>query len=367
MAIPTIVEIFPADSDSGIPVGETFHVIFSRGIDLEVAKENVVLYGPDTDISSGPDSAQWIDPEAGTNPFFLRSPNFRGIVDCTYETVYVDSEYEEISPQPLISTPQDEIDGEYLCKLKITPVRPLAGDATYTLHIVGDPDATNRGICSRTVFDVTQDEGNQSTTGTVVVLGGYIVGDDTLNIEITTSGGIGTAKYRWWFTSAGIGEATTGKLTSRRFRQIEDRVQIRFDGTGFIDGDVYIVELEAPERLASSVSVSFTTNDGSYSVAPESPSTPATSTPPTSTVPGLTSDGGFYAVSSIPSTGDTNQPLSERTIVVTFSAAIDPDTVTDDVVTVKLYPVSGVYGDTYQPISLSKKLTVSGSTLTIEI
>ena len=170
MAVPILTLTYPADNDVGIPVGILIELDFDRGIDLLTAEQNVVLYGKDFDITSGPDSAMWIDRETGNNPLYLTSPGFKGIVPLAYELVYLDSLGAELSPQPAdIVDEADEQAKGYTAKLRLTPKAPLAPDVEYTLHVIGDTDGTGRGISTRTVFDVIPDVGNTGTTGSVLI------------------------------------------------------------------------------------------------------------------------------------------------------------------------------------------------------
>ena len=366
MAAPTVLVTYPADLDQGIPIGQSAYVIFDRGIDLEVAKKHVVLYGPDFDVTSGPDSAAWINSQ-GTNPFFLRSPSFKGVVDCVYSLVYLDSSNVVLSPQPVIVSEAAEVTAGYRSKLIITPKTPLAASAQYKLHVVGDPDVVGRGICSRTVFDTVAGVGNTSTTGTVKILGGHTGGNDTINIEITLAGNIGTAEYRWYYTSLGVGSAITERVTARRFRRLDNGAQIRFDGSGFALGDTWATNVESKQQLATSYTVTFTTNNGSYTAAPDSPSTPATCEPPLSVLPGSADGVDFTVVAMMPDIGAVNQPLNSHPFTITFSDEIDIATITQESVLVWVYPVSGIYQDTYDPIELLKSLEVDGNKLIIDI
>lgn len=365
MAAPTIQTTSPADNDVGIPIGETIEVIFDRGIDLTIAKNHVVLYGPDFDLTSGPDSAIWIDQDTGNNPFYLRSPGFKGLVDLVYQVVYIDVNGNEVSP--LITSEADEIAGPYRHKLKLIPKTPLAPDTTYVLYLIGDPDAQDRGISSRTIFDVEPDIGNTSTTGSVVVDGSYEGGvADTVVVEITTGGDIGTAKYKWYYNSGGPASAVTGRVTSRRFRRLQDGIQIRFTGSGFVAGDIYRFNVEPIERMTTSTKVTFTTNDGSFTTAPQSPSTPATAEPPVMSA-GSASTVHLEVLEMNPAHASYNNDPNLDTIEITFDATLDATTITDSTVKVWVLPVSGYYDDTFAPKELEKKLTVSGSKLTIEI
>ena len=101
MAAPTITSVYPADADTGLPIGIAIKIDFSSGIDLANAKKYVVLYGADYDRTSGPDSAVWLNHETGENPFFLSSPGFKGLVDANYELVYLNEDGDEIATPTL--------------------------------------------------------------------------------------------------------------------------------------------------------------------------------------------------------------------------------------------------------------------------
>lgn len=364
MAAPTLLETYPNDGDTNLPTGISLYLIFDRGIDLSQAKKNVVLYGTDTDVTSGPDSAQWVNDGLGTNPFFLRSPGFKGVVDCDYSTIYVDADYEDLGVDPLSSA--EELSEVYYHKLIITPRNPLAPDVSYKLQVIGDPSSQGTGISSRTVFALEGADTNVGTTGHVTAYGGYTGQDDTIWVEITTSGDIGEAEYKWWYESSSEASATLGKVTSRRYRKLEDGVQIKFEDTGFVSGDLYSCNVEESERLATSTTITFTTGDGSYTEAPDSPSTPATAEPPTSTLP-ADIDVVFDLVEVSPADGSSNLPLTTTTIELTFSTEIDPATVTQDSVRVQRYPVTGVYSGTNAPVELAKSLEVVDNVLTIRL
>lgn len=376
MAAPTSLQTFPADNDTGIPIGIQLHVIFDRGIDLGTAQDHVIMYGDDFDQTSGPDQALWIDQDTGRNPYFLRSPGFKGLVELTATVVYVDLDtgptYTEVDPGTITSEADElaALTAGVGHKLVLTPREQLAADTVYTLHVLGDPDTTGQGISSRTVFDVEPDGGNVSTTGFVSTNTSYTgTLADRVVIEITTGGDIGTAKYRWYYVSAGVGTAVEGVLTSRRFRRLTDGLQVNFSGSGFVAGDEYDFNVEPPERMAANFIVSFTTNDGTYTSPPSSPSTPATSTPPASVLPpapGASSAQLLEVIEMVPADGSYQNDKNLRQIVITFSDTLDAATVTDSTVDVFKYPVSGVYNGQPRIVELEKILTVAGDQLTIE-
>ena len=365
MAVPTITSIYPTDSSVGIPVSPTITITFDSDIDFSSCKGNVILYGRDFDYTSGPESTTWIDDDTGNNPYFLSSPGFSGTVPCDYELVYVDTTTgNEIDPQPDV---YDETTVTYYHQLKITPKEILAPNVEYTLYIIGDSESgTSDAIQSRTVYDVDASAAT-STDGSVVVYGGYTgSSDDTVNVEITTSGDIGTAKYKWWYTTEGVGAARTGKLCSSRYRRLEDGVQIKFSGSGFVSGDVYTFEVRQAEKFANSYSLSFTAGTGSIEEVPE---TASTSIIGSST--SLTSEATVMTVLDMdPDDGSTNQSLRDRRVTITFSNELDPDTVTDATITVTAYQVSGNFDTAYsggEPQELVKKLTVNGDQLIIDL
>lgn len=372
MAAPLLTATYPSDNDVGIPIGISLTFQFDRGLDLETAKNSVVMYGADSDLTSGPDQAIWIDRNTGNNPHFLSSPGFKGLVPLTYKLVYVDLDTDaEVDPGTITSEADEAAYGVAGVghKLIVTPENQLAADWTYTVFVLGE----TTGISSRTVFDVETGVGNVGTTGEMVNFGGYTRNQaDRVIVEITTGGDIGTAQYRWYYTSAGVGTAVTGRVTSRRYRRLLDGLQIRFTGSGFVAGDTYEFNVEPIERLAANTQLSFTTNDGSYLVPPDSPSTPAPCEPPDSVLPPV---GGDDSSSDTTMTVDESTPDSRaynidpktNTFIVTFSDDIDPATVTDETVTIWQLDARGEYSDTHPPIEMSKKLTVAGNTLTIEI
>lgn len=378
MAVPLSLQTYPANLDTGIPIGESIEIVFDRGIDLLTAQNHVVLYGDDFDQTSGPDQALWLDADTGNNPYFLRSPGFKGLVELSARLVYVDlatgPTYTEVDPGVITGEADELAYGTSGAghKLVLTPREPFAADTQYTLHVLGDPDTTGAGISSRTVFDVVADGGNSGTTGVVKTNYNYTgTVADTVVVEFTTGGDIGTAKYRWYYLSAGVGTAVAGVVTSRRFRRLLDGLQINFSGSGFVSGDIYRFNVEPAELMVANFQVVFTTNDGTYTTAPSSPSTPATSSPPASVLPPAPGAGSVVATLSVvemtPDNGSYYNSTNTRQIVVEFSDTLDPATVTDTSVTLFKYPVSGQYQLQAEVVELEKILTVSGSTLTIDI
>jgi hypothetical protein len=370
MTAPVLLQVYPTDGDAGIPVGASIDLVFDRGVDIETAKSAIVLYGADFDTTSGPDSALWLNSQTSENPYFLKSPGFNGLVPCNVTFEYVDTTAYVSSGVTVVTDEAAEVTGAIGMKVSLRPVSgTLAPDVQYVLYINGDPDSLGQGISSRTVFSTIADGANTGTTGVVATAGSYTGAvADTINYEITTAGDIGTAKYKWWYTSLGPGSAVYGKVTSRRPRLLDDGLQVRFSGSGFVLGDTYTTNVEPFERLATSTKITFTTNDGSYTAAPTSPATPASTSPPTSVLPvftGTTTSTSALTVASMnPSTGSYEIDPAARVIVLTFSADVDAATITDDNITLYAYPASGPYGSNQTRV-LAKSLDVSGNVVTI--
>ena len=185
--------------------------------------------------------------------------------------------------------------------------------------------------------------------------------DDTVNVKITEAGNIGTAKYKWWYSSELEAEAREGKVTSRRFRKLEDSLQIRFSGSAFILDDVYTISLNAQEFLDSSFSFSFTTSTTQIQEVPDTTST---------SVIGIATEivsGYLKVVKSSPEDGDSNLSFKKKQIIIEFDEELDSSTILDSTVTVLSYPISGIINSNEDEEELFKKLTVSGKKLIIDL
>ena len=372
MAAPTLVSNYPSDTDIDIPVGITIKLYFDVGLDLETVKNSIVLFGRDYDQTSGPDQALWIDADTGNNKYWLSSPGFKGTVPLNFELVYYDTTDPDKAELEVgvIDGQAAELAANAGHLVKITAQGgSLAPDTAYTLYVNGDTESNALvGVSARTVFDIEADPGNTGTTGSFSIFGTWTgSSDDTVNIKITTAGDIGTAKYKWWYDGLGEGSATVGRLTSRRFRNLEHGLQIRFTGSAFEEDDLYTFNVTASDRLAESSSIQFTTNDGSWSAAPSSPSTPAASSPPSSVLPSVSDSSTVLSIVEMtPEDGSYNNKNSTRVITIVFDDDLDPDTIGDSTVRLFAYPVSGHYDDTSSLRELRKELTVEDSTLTIK-
>jgi hypothetical protein len=364
MAAPKIINVFPSNESESVPVGAKIAITFDRSVDLNSVKNNVVIFGGESEIMTGPNDTVWRSQSNIGDPNFLRTSGFKGLVEYDIEGFYVNSETgERLEVGELTSlTAEEYLSAHY--KVELTPNKLLAELNNYKVYIVGEvEDNLKKGITKRTVYDVDYSNAN-SSTGLIYLYGGYESGrDDKLHIEITEAGNIGTCEYDFWFEKSGKGSKVAGNISSRRYRKIKRNLQIRFSGSSFEKGDIYTVELYKAEFLEDSYTTSFKT---SSSFIEEVPDTMATSPIGTKLLQtGI--QGGLELLNMSPEDGGTNLLFDEKTIVLTFGNNIDESTVTDDTVVVYTYPVSGTYGSTNEPRELRKKLTVEDNKIIIEM
>lgn len=362
MAELTIQNISPNDGQVAVPIGSTIEITLSEALDPKTVKDNVIVYGRDLDFISGPETAVYLRGD-GTNPDFLKSPGYKGVVKTTVDIEVVNSLGETVEDYIYTSRDQFISDG-YLQKIVLTPENNLAEENSFTVFIVGVNSSSKKGLAKRTVFDINTDLVT-SATGEMLNYGGYSgTAEDTVSVEITESGSIGAAKYKWWYSGTeNVSEARKGKVTSRRFRKLEDGIQIRFSGSGFIAGDIYTFKVSPAEYLQESYSFSFDTSSDQIVDVPETASTSVIGDPNFS----IASQGYLEVESITPADGATHQKFSSKRIVIEFDREIDPETVTDDTVSLFKYPVSGIINSNDEEVELFKKITVDGKKIIIEV
>lgn len=357
MASPQVTSIYPADEATGVPIGIDIFITFDSEVDETRARKNIMIFGPDFDTTSGPDSLVWVDPKIGYNPYFLSSPGFNGDLQYdiffellnTNNTVYSGLDYGSGSPN-------------YRTRIKITPKKPLAPETTYTVYVLGDDDDSDditRGITSRTVY--SPQLGNNTGDGNIVASGGYS-GDssDQIVIEITEAGDIRTAEYQWYFAS-NPSLVYTG-ITSRKYRSLLDTgVDIRFTGENLQVGDTFTINVVPPEYMSASYKYTFTTGTGSIVSIPTSTSTSVIGDLTYSS----TSSDTFEVLSTSPENKELKVSPNVRVIKIEFNNSIDPTTINDKTVKVVAHPATG-YDPTVADVGrINKFLLVSGRTLYI--
>jgi len=367
MSAPKIISVFPSNESTSVPVGAKICITFDKSVDLESVRNNVVVYGEESEIMTGPNDTIWLNQSDIGESDFLKTAGFKGIVEYSIEGVYVNPDTgEELETSEITSFEAEEYLSAYY-KVCLIPKKLLSEKNNYKVFAIGEvEDNLKKGITKRTLYDPDYSLVN-SSTGFVHVYGGYDSNtDDKLFIEITKAGNIGTCEYSCWFEKSGKTSSDEGKVSSRRFRKIKKNLQVRFSGSSFEKGDVYSIEVYKPEFMEDSYQFSFKTSSDFIEEVPET-----MSTSPIGTKIVLTSEeGGLSLLEMSPDDGSTNMLFQDKTITLTFDNDVDESTVDDETVIVYTYPVSGFYsgGNSQQePKQLRKKLTVEDNKIIIEL
>ena len=388
---------YPTNNESQFPIGQEIVLVFNKPLDFKAAKDSVVLYGPDYDVTSGPDNGLWLNRSDGTNPFFLNSPNFKGFVECDFETFLVNNlqELKVLDSQKLISKPEDDL----YSVLVVTPKTPLKTNTNYNLFICGvnldnvdnvpsELAAYTQSNCisERTVFDPYFFENLQKVESEKVRSAGSFEpssneAEAKLNIKIVTAGNGSSAKYVWWFDDEEEPNNPAHSLWDSRLSRCVQRwritsrgVLVKFELAEYEVGERFKIDCHKEELLEHSFAIGFNTGTDSIFEYPE-----YTSTSPIAPdgllipdLPGIAPEEKLEVVSISPTDGEINVRLDLNKIFIKFNKEIDPATVTQDSITIESQSVSGVFdgpGGTRsnRPQKVFKIISVSGDTITLEI
>jgi hypothetical protein len=204
-------------------------------------------------------------------------------------------------------------------------------------------------------------------TGDATFSGSYTgsVASDTFNIEITTGGAPGTAKYKFWKTSAPATSLIENILTTTQPYLLVDGVSVKFANTGTLNvADKWTVVVKTPTLYSGNMYWSFTTGSGSILSVPTSVSTSVIGTDPTLTL--LATE--FKVTKTNPPNAAFNQPTSTSIVTITFSKAINQAAFNNDMVRVFREPVGGeVTGSSPGFQELGKSIVISGNTMTVQL
>lgn len=354
MSAPTIESIFPSNGSTGVPIGSEILITFDSEIDEFRAQRNIMIFGPDFDQTSGPDSLQWINPVTGYNPYFLQSPGFNGDVKGKFYFDLLDNQNAVISGFDYASGAP-----VYKTRVKFIPKTPLAPLTTYTVYVIGNPDNSDpeRGIASRTVYSTSL--GSNIGGGNCVFSGGYKgTINDTINIRITVAGNIRTAEYEWYLSSES--SITYNMITSTKYRALNDLgVDVRFTGSDFRVGDTFSVNVYPPTFMTTSYQYTFTTGTGNIVEVPDNTSTSVLGDPVTV----LT--GEFEIVSHTPEHKEIKVDNNLRIIKITFTNDIDASTINDKTIKIVAHPATGYDANVTDVGKLRKFLLVHNNILYI--
>lgn len=361
--ITTVVDlIHPASDEVSVITADTIWILFDREMDeISINTGTFFLQGPDSNALSGPDLHLYNEnlSDVSNDADFLNSPGFTGIVPGTIT-------FQKINNLSLASYTGFDYSGEgtlWRTKAVFTPTDSLAPNIEYTVYLAGDEDTSadpETGIRERTVFDTQK--GTNTGDGEASFSGGYIglVTSDTFNIEFTTAGTRGVARFKWWKTSD-PDILYSNIITDDGAIPLEDGVEITFDNGTYEVGDSWSVNVKKGNIFYGNLIWSFTTGSGSIQTVPASTATSIIGTAASSPIT------DSFEVSTVdPVHRATNQPLTANEIVFTFNNDIDTTTVTSARVTVIGEPVNG--DETLLATrTLAKDITVDGKTLTIRI
>ena len=336
---------YPQNNEDEFPVGQEILLVFSEAVDIKKIKESFVLYGQDFDRTSGPDNSLWLNTQSGENPFFLRSPGFKGFVDYEVKQYLVDSHKTLV-----VSTEQNQLqrDENQIVVVVITPKTVLKEDSKYQTFLVGSnvdnltslPDGVrnlskNRALRGRTIFDPYYTDGN----GTEVLekerlrsYGSFEPKNDEnnaiVNIKIIEAGAGSTAKYKWWFSDELEPQPANPVYKDRvsrcvqRWRKLDRGVLIKFSAATYNLDEVFNIRCLKTESLATSYSIIFQTGTGSIYDYPENASTSPIGVGNLllpNAIPNSTTGEPLRVISITPGDGSVNNELDLDKIVIELS------------------------------------------------
>lgn len=358
MTTPQIINVYPANTAKGIPVGDRIKITFNQEMDLDsINSGTIVLTGPDDAPIFGPIDNTPLDVPGFDDEDILSSPYFPGYVKCTIAFLKLDASGGVLSDDIQDTTGDG---GLWYTQAIITPEKPLKPNADYTCLVLGDnSSSTDSGVKSRSVFDTVF---SGSGSGRLNFYGGYSGSESrSYTLEITSGGTCGTAEYLWWNDNDPL--AAYPGITTTGSRELEDGIYVVCDPDGsFTAGDKFTVVVLPAYELAQNYSWSFSTG-GATIITPPSDSSASGIAYDTALEP-------LKIVSILPSNMSSNIPIEELTeIVITFNKDIDPSTITDDSIMLWSEPVNGIFSG--NPIeytgNIAKVLSVNGKTVTIQL
>jgi len=336
---PSIINVYPAPSAQGIPIGGQIRIEFDQEMDLDSLNTGtIVVTGPDEAPVFGPLDITPFDVPGHDDEDILSSPYFKG---------YVKGEITFVRLNASGGTVEDDVedttgDGSLWNTVALfTPEKPLKPNVDYKVLVAGDEDTDDdfdSGVKTRTVFDPTS-----VTAGDATILfgGGYTGSSSTsYTIEITSNGATGAAEYIWWNDMDPL--TTYSGITTTGVRELEHGLYVECskDGT-FVDGDTFNVVVVPHVVLPNNYEWTFSTGSGSILTPPSDSSTTGIDTVLTNVVgSGVQfTSSGFGVAEVTPPDGKygiaiSDDPYVGESIIVDFSAAVDGSTLAGDAINV---------------------------------
>ena len=376
----------PLNNENQFPIGQEIILVFDNPVDLKTFKESCVLFGPDYDMTSGPDNALWLNQSEKSNPFFLKSPGFNGFVDYDIEQYLVDNNLDKLADQNLIEKPVNQ-----KSVVILTPKNILAEDTNYNLFIVGanvdnidflSDDLTtyskNKAISFKTVYEATKDsvaDSRLKTYGSFQPKNNEV--ETTVNIKIIEAGEGSNARYKWWFSDENEPQVANSNYNSRvsrcvqRWRILDRGLFIRFADATYVLNETFQIKAYAKEFLQSSYLIAFKTSNDEIYTKPTNPSTsPLLNEDQLGNI--TSTDSQLRIVSMTPEDGSVNNVLDLKRIVITFNNNLDASTIDQSSVLLESLPASGFFdGNSDTRNNRNKKvfkiISVNNNQLTLEL
>lgn len=360
---------YPQNNEDEFPVGQEIVFIFSESVDIKKIKESFVLYGEDFDRTSGPDNALWLNTQSGENPFFLRSPGFKGFVDYDVRQVLINSHK---TMEERASQLQYEPEIDQLSAIVFTPKTLLRENSKYEIFLVGNnvdsletlPDgfaslSKDRALSARTIFDAYSLDVNNDyidVSSRIKSYGSFEPKNNEVsakvNIKIITAGEGSSAKYKWWFDDESEPQPANPVYKDRvsrcvqRWRKLDRGVLVKFSLDSYEEDELFQINCVKSETLETSYLLSFQTGTGSIYEYPENSSTSPIGVGNLvlpGAIPNQVTGTPLEIVSVTPFDGSVNNALDLNKIVIEFNNNLDATTITQDTVTITSYPISGTF------------------------
>lgn len=368
MTAPTVLNVYPASSALGIPIGDSVTVQFDQEMDeLSINSGTLVLIAPANDVVFGPGLEPLEQQTAEDAESILDTPTYSGYVKGTITFSRVNTSGGIVD--------DDEVDYDGVGNLwytiaTLTPSQPLKPNVTYTAIVLGDETQTNdfdSGVRTRSVFDA--EPVSVSGTGIPIFIGSYTgTSTRTYVLEITSGGATGAATYEWWNEATPL-EVYEG-VTTTGYRELEDGVIVYFDPDGsFTTGDKWQVVVKPYSLLANNYRWEFTTGSGSILTPPSSSSASGIGTIGAAAGTDTT---GLYVSEITPSEGEygveiSTDPYTGETITIVFNNDLDASTVTEDSISIYTESPNGDTSIASITGDLDFTAAVSGDTISIEL
>lgn len=360
---------YPQNNEDEFPVGQEIIFIFSESVDIKKIKESFVLYGEDFDRTSGPDNSLWLNSQSGENPFFLRSPGFKGFVDYDVRQVLITSHK---TMEERVSQLQYEPETDQLSAIVFTPKTLLRENSKYEIFLVGNnvdnletlPNgfaslSKDRALSARTIFDAYSLDANNDyidVSSRIKSYGSFKPKSNEVsarvNIKIITAGEGSSAKYKWWFDDELEPQPANPVYKNRvsrcvqRWRKLDRGVLVKFSLDSYEEDELFQINCVKSETLETSYLLTFQTGTGSIYEYPENSSTSPIGVGNLvlpGAIPNQVTGTPLEIVSVTPFDGSVNNPLDLNKIIIEFNKDLDATTITQDTVSITSYPISGTF------------------------